>query len=493
MLALLVVVLLVLILVCVLDTRKPKGYPPGPKWWPIVGNYLQFRRRLTVLGYHHLVHEEFSRTYGPVVCFKMGRNIVVTVSGVEAIREVLTRDEFDGRPDGFFFRLRTFGKRLGIVFSDGKLWQRQRKFSLQHLKNFGFGKREMEAKIAEETRDLIEDLRKKSSDLVFMHNAFDVGVLNVLWTMMAGERFTLDDVRLIKLLQIVHDAFRLFDMSGGLLNQLPVLRFLAPGCCGYTKTVEILKRMWLFLEETIAEHRKTACSSHSRDLIDAFLREMQITSDSDSGFTDEQLLSLCLDLFMAGSETTSNTLGFAVLYMVKYPGVQKRVQEEMDEVVGRNRWPTMNDKINLPYTEAVLMETQRLANVPPLGVAHRATRTTNLFGYTVPEGAIVLTSLYSIHMDDAFWKDPKEFRPDRFLRDGKVTCPEWSFLPFGYGKRRCLGESLAKTNYFLFFTAMLHNFFLHKDPDTTEVVTDGCDGVTISPRPFRVRLASRYD
>uniref|UniRef100_A0A1Y1ND80 Uncharacterized protein n=1 Tax=Photinus pyralis TaxID=7054 RepID=A0A1Y1ND80_PHOPY len=106
----------------------------------------------------------------------------------------------------------------------------------------------MEAKIAEETRELIEDLRKKSSDLVFMHNAFDVGVLNVLWTMMAGERFTLDDVRLIKLLQIVHDAFRLFDMSGGLLNQLPVLRFLAPGCCGYTKTVEILKRMWLFLE-----------------------------------------------------------------------------------------------------------------------------------------------------------------------------------------------------------------------------------------------------
>ncbi|KAF5282693.1 hypothetical protein FQA39_LY17500 [Lamprigera yunnana] len=477
----------------VFETWKPKEYPPGPRWLPIVGNYTFFRRRLEKLRYHHLVWDELAKMYGPVVGLKMGKDFVVTVFGMEAVREVLTRDEFDGRPDGFFFRLRTFGKRLGIVFSDGELWQKQRKFSLHHLKNFGLGKREMELNVAEESKELIADLMKKVANPIFMHNVFDVSVMNVLWTMMAGQRFTLDDVRLRKLLQIIHDAFRLLDISGGLLNQMPLVRFIAPNACGYTKVVSVLSRLWHFLEETIAEHRKTVCSSHSRDLIDAFLQKMNISTADDS-FTDEQLLSLCLDLFMAGSETTSNTLSFAMLYMVKYADVQRRVQKEIDNVVGRNRWPTMQDKMNLPYTEAVLMEVMRIANVPPLGIAHRAICEATLFGYKVPKGSIVLTSLYSIHMDKNFWKDPDQFRPERFLTEERqLIIPDWNFLPFGRGKRRCLGESLAKTNYFHFFTAMLHNFVLERDPDVDDVNTEGFDGVTISPKPFQVKLVVRRD
>ncbi|KAF5297438.1 hypothetical protein FQR65_LT01369 [Abscondita terminalis] len=471
---------------------KPKNYPPGPKWLPFVGNYRHFKSILNKVGYHHLVWAELARIYGPVVCMKLGRILVVTVTGVDAVKEVLTRDEFDGRPDGFFFRMRTFGKRLGIVFSDGPFWQKQRKFSLQHLKNFGFGKREMELRIVEESKEFIEDLKKKSTQSIYMHNAFDVSVLNVLWTMMAGERFTLDDVRLIKLLQIIHDAFRVFDISGGLLNQMPLLRFVAPDACGYTKFMQILSEMWYFLEETIQSHRKTVCATHSRDLIDAFLQKMNVSSSEDC-FTDEQLLSLCLDLFMAGSETTSNTLAFSMLYMLKYPNVQKKVQDEMDDAVGRDRCPTMQDKINLPYTEAVLMEVQRVANVPPLGIAHRATCETNLFGYRIPEGAIVLPSLYSIHMDNDFWKDPLEFRPDRFLNEnGSVFSPEWYFLPFGYGKRRCLGESLARTNYFIFFTAVLHNFFLEIDSDEGELIMNGFDGPIWIPFVGSTKFLKEY-
>lgn len=85
----------------------------GPSWVPLIGNFSYYRRRHSSLGYHHLVWAELVEKYGPVVGLKMGRNLVVTVSGAEAVKEVLSRDEFDGRPDGFFFRLRTFGKRLG--------------------------------------------------------------------------------------------------------------------------------------------------------------------------------------------------------------------------------------------------------------------------------------------------------------------------------------------------------------------------------------------
>jgi methyl farnesoate epoxidase/farnesoate epoxidase len=106
----------------------------------------------------------------------------------------------------------------------------------------------MEEKIQEETRDLISMFKKQCSEPIWMHTAFDVSVLNVLWAMMAGERFNIDDERLRKLLNIIHDAFRLTDMSGGILNQMPFLRFIAPETCGYNQLVNVLVRMWEFLE-----------------------------------------------------------------------------------------------------------------------------------------------------------------------------------------------------------------------------------------------------
>ncbi|RZB39555.1 p450 domain containing protein, partial [Asbolus verrucosus] len=101
----------------------------------------------------------------------------------------------------------------------------------------------MEEKIQEETRDLIAIFKKQCSESIWMHTAFDVSVLNVLWAMMAGERFDINDERLLKLLKIIHDAFRLTDMSGGMLNQMPFLRFIAPETCGYNKLVDVLLRM----------------------------------------------------------------------------------------------------------------------------------------------------------------------------------------------------------------------------------------------------------
>ncbi|KAJ8922282.1 hypothetical protein NQ315_004221 [Exocentrus adspersus] len=472
-----------LLLLLVLDMVKPKNYPPGPNFLPIIGTYWYYKNKLKALGYHHLVLTELSKEYGDIVGLKLGRHLVVAVFGADAIKEVLTREEFDGRPDGFFFRLRTFGKRLGIVFSDGQFWKKQRKFSFQHLRHFGLGRKEMEEKIQEETRCLMDVFKSQCSEPIFMHTAFDVSVLNVLWAMIAGRRFDIEDKRLRELLQIIHDAFRLVDMSGGLINQMPFLRHIAPNACGYNKIMNILNRMWTFLEETISEHRKTICLSQPRDLIDTFLQKNEY----------DQLISLCLDLFMAGAETTSNTLAFTVMHMALHPEVQKNVQKELDAEVGRNRWPNLNDRINLKYTEAVIMEIQRRNNIAPVGIAHRVTKNTELLGYSIPEGTIVLTSLYSVHMDNNFWKDPLEFRPERFLDEhGDITVNEKYFLPFGQGKRRCLGESLAKVNLFLFFTALLHNFSVEADPDFYPQL-EGYDGVTIAPKPFRVKLIPREE
>ncbi|KAJ1525347.1 hypothetical protein ONE63_010165 [Megalurothrips usitatus] len=487
------------VVLLLLDARRPRGYPPGPAWLPVVGTYPQLRRLLAEHGYMHEVFRALARRYGPVVGLRLGRDRVVVVSGAAAVRAVLTHADFDGRPDGFFFRLRCFGQRLGIVFTEGAHWQEQRRFSLRLLKHFGLGRREMEARVAEEAAELVEALRARAGGrarAVPMGRAFDVSVLNSLWAMLAGKRFPLDDARLAGLLHTLSDCFRRTDGSGGLLNQMPFLRFVAPDRCGYTGTLRNLTTLWAFLRETIAEHEQTMVPGQPRDLIDAFLEEMQSKKGKeDSTYTEKQLVSLLLDLFMAGAETTSNTLGFCVMLLLRHQDVQRRAQEELDRVVGRDREPGLQDRPQLRYLEAVLMEAQRLGNIAPVGVAHRAVRDSVVMGHLVPKDTIVLANLMSVHMDREHWGDPDSFRPDRFLdAEGNVKSTDY-FLPFGIGKRRCLGETLARSNLFLFLAYVLHHFTLSPSPEHPigDPIADRhfLDGFTLSPKPFYAVLTPR--
>lgn len=152
-------------------------------------------------------------------------------------------------------------------------------------------------------------------------------------------------------------------------------------------------------------------------------------------YADEQLLSICLDFFQAGTETTSNTLSFGLMYMIHHKEVSEKVQAELDGVIGRKRFPNSKDRNHLPYVEAVLSEILRFSNVAPLGIAHRATECSTLNEYTIPEDTVVLVSLYSLNMDKDYWKDPAIFRPERFLNsNGEYIQHAEQFFPFGLGK-----------------------------------------------------------
>ena len=119
--------------------------------------------------------------------------------------------------------------------------------------------------------------------------------------------------------------------------------------------------------------------------------------------------------------------------MLHHPDVQKKVQDELESVVGRNRFPSIVDRTKLCYTEATICEIQRLSNVAPLAIAHRAMETAKLGDYIVPKNTITIISLYSMHMDEKYWKDPYEFRPERFLDEQGHLIQHDYFLPFGSG------------------------------------------------------------
>ena len=145
---------------------------------------------------------------------------------------------------------------------------------------------------------------------------------------------------------------------------------------------------------------------------------------------------------------------WALLYMALYPGVQKKVRAEIEELLGRNRLPSMQDKGNLPYTEAVIQEISRLGSIAPLSLPHRCTATFTLNGYTIPQNAMVFSNLYAVHHDPNNFPDPFVFKPERFLsNDGQKVTKADFLIPFGIGKtstRSCL-ETYSEKKSIIFF------------------------------------------
>ncbi|KAK2574914.1 hypothetical protein KPH14_002605 [Odynerus spinipes] len=486
----------VLFLCCIYDCLKPNYFPPGPFWLPVIGCYPIFKLLRWKYGYVYLAFKRLEETYGPILGLKLGRQKLVVISSYDLVKKALLRDEFNGRPDEYFFRVRAFGKRKGVLFTEGQMWSQSRRFTMRHLRTFGLGQSLMNTRLITEAQSLVDHLRRQSENgPVLMHTAFDIAVLNALWTMLAGSRFQYDDKRSNEMLEAVHDSFKISDTMGGILSQMPYLRFIIPKLSGYSELMRLLQKLWKFLDEEITEHEKKLTDGQPQDLIEAFLLEAASRNpeNDDDIFDRENLLILCLDLFLAGSQTTTDTLASAILFLALNPKWIKILQEELDKQTGRTRPPTLEDSSSLPTIEAFLAEVQRYLILAPLGVPHRTMNDVDFNGYRIPKDTLILFDFYSVHNDPAYWTNPEEFKPERFLDDKGQFCQQTANMPFGLGKRRCLGEILARSSLFIYFVYFIHFFdfeisSLHGKPDP-----NGYDGFTISPKPYYLVLSMRSD
>nr|CAD7398393.1 unnamed protein product [Timema poppensis] len=505
--------LCILGLLAYLDTRKPRNFPPGPQWLPVLGSALAVHQLRKRTGYLYEATAELARQYGPVVGLKVGKDRTVVLCGYDGIKDMLSREEFDGRPQGPFYETRTWGIRRGVLLTDAEFWQEQRRFVLRHLREFGFGRRTMGELIEAEAGQMVRMFREKLRDspgpgaVVSMHDVFGVYVLNTLWSMMAGIRYSPDDLELKKLQDLLTELFAKIDMVGCLFSHFPVLRFIAPELSGYKQFLYIHQKLWVFLKvidssarlptlfslemTVVAEqylknerpplppppakensgynelenHKSTFRPNDARDFMDVYL-EMLGSEQKKSSFSGKihravkdvtllksQLLAICMDMFMAGSETTSKSLGFGFLYLLLFPEVQKRAQEEIDAVVGRDRLPSLNDRPHMPYMEAMVLESVRMFMGRTFSIPHRAVKDTTLQGYSIPKDTMVICNFN--------------------------------------GKHRCMGETLAKSNVFLFMAALLQNFTFSIPVGAMPPSTEAVDGVTPSPRPFQALVLPR--
>lgn len=174
----------------------------------------------------------------------------------------------------------------------------------------------------------------------------------------------------------------------------------------------------------------------------------------------------------------------------RYPDVQKRLQEEVDKVVGRNRLPSIQDQSHLPYLMAFIYEMMRFTSFIPVTIPHSTTTNTSINGYPIPKGTVVFINQWSLNHDPKKWDQPEIFNPLRFLdEDGELNKDKTgNVLIYSMGKRRCIGEELSKIQLFLFTTLLTHqcHFTVEKRP-----TMDCMYGLTLKPNPFKVAVTLR--
>ncbi|XP_072015478.1 cytochrome P450 2B19-like [Amphiura filiformis] len=480
------ILLLVVIIVSVIFfLSKKTNLPPGP--WTLIP-YIGFAPNIAYALYKgeplYKFLTKLGNKYGQVYSFTaLGMHIVV-LNEYKAIREAFQDIKLNDRGEN-----EMLVKILGRTNNKWDDMGPYRIFALACFRQFGVGTSRFEEPIRTESAYLVDELANLKGHPVDPTWHFNNAVSNIICKVVFGTRFELSDERFHRLTNLVNRQNEL--LGAGSLEILTPINIPSKA---KQEMNEVFNELLEFINGMIENHRQNLDPDNLNDVIDLWLNEIRLhKSDDPNSFRHpDNMPGQILLLFLAGTDTTSNTLRWGSQYLVRYPKVQDRIHREIDTVVGRNRLPKLADKLNLPYTQAVIAEFHRIISLVPLSSFHVAGDTTTFRGYTIPKNTVVFSNLYAVMHSPEIWGDPEEFRPERFLDDeGNFHEPD-EVIPFGIGRRVCLGEALARQELFIFFTHILHQFKFEKTSEDAPMPTlKPIDGLVLHPEPYKLRVIKR--
>uniref|UniRef100_A0A182G035 Cytochrome P450 n=1 Tax=Anopheles albimanus TaxID=7167 RepID=A0A182G035_ANOAL len=490
--------------------RPSDRFPPGPPRVPLLGSYPF----LLALNYRHLhrAAARLSELYrSNLIGLHLGPLPAVIVNDHSLVRQVLQRSEFDGRPDLFLARLRDerFARR-GIFFTDGESWREQRKFFLKTLHEYGFGRRNdtVEQDLESGLTELISLLKEgpqfeheksllNEAGYARCPQLFFALFSNVMLRMLTASRLEREDQAVLFEVGANSLAFhRQGDDYGLALSYVPWIRHILPGFSRYRVLREVNQKANAVIQSLAEQCEKTYNEADIRCFIDAYIREIRRTGSNSTtgtdcfGFEYDQLVIGCADFLVPAFSAIPAKLGLVLQRLVAHPEVVTRMQTEIEQTVGQARLPRIEDRTNLPFCEAVIRESLRIDTLVPSGIPHVVTQDTELAGYRLPKGTLVINGLDFVnHQEDVFPK-PHEFQPERFLDgDGKLSLEQDKSIPFGAGHRVCAGETFARNALFLTITTLVQRFNIATElpPDPGQHLT----GVIRTAPDFWIKFTSR--
>ncbi|XP_073012527.1 geraniol 8-hydroxylase-like [Typha latifolia] len=453
---------LLLSIFLLLSRRRFPPLPPGPTGIPLLG-FLPF-----LSPDLHTHFASLSLSYGPLMSLRLGSKLAVVVSTPAVARAVLKDQDpvFSNRDVPAAGRVVAYGG-ADIAWNPlGDTWRMLRRVCVREV----LGPASLDAVYhlrRGEVRSTVAHVFAESGNPVDLGAQMFLTVMNVITTTLWGKTVEGAEERSKIGKEFQELVAEITELLGtpNLSDFFPFLERFDLQKIG--KKMEVLKERFDVMFAEIIEKRKKKGEEEEEEEEEDFLEVMLKMEkegggdDSKTPFTMTHVKALLMDMVVGGTETTSNTMEWAMAEMLQKPEILRRVQAELDQVVGKDHIVEESHTPKLHYLNLVIKEVLRLHPALPLLIPHCPSSPTTINGYYIPKGSRVFVNVWAIQRDPSIWKDPLEFKPERFLEEGKrwdYSGNDLDYFPFGSGRRICAGISMAEKMVSYSLASLLHSF-----------------------------------
>ncbi|OCH92626.1 CyP450 monooxygenase [Obba rivulosa] len=465
--------------------------PPGPKPWPLIGNALDVPSTFPWKTY-----AQWRQKYGDIVHIRVLRQPMIILNSMKAVTDLMEK-----RSSNYSDRLQT--EMVLLMGADwnmsikkyGQEWRQHRRALHQYFNQTAV--QEYRPRLREGARDLLRRLHREPDG--FIHHiryAFGTNMLSIMYGIQAAMK---DDHYITITERALMATSEAFTPGAFWVDFMPILKYVPswfPGA-GFKHTAA----RWLVDQKAVREepwHNIVIASQKDSSSVSVQILE-RISHLDGAAYAEEEEIAKCITAaaYEGGADTTVSTVTSFFLAMVRYPEVQRRAQEELARVVGPERLPDFSDRVSLPYIDALCRESMRWQPVTPLGLPHRSLDDDEYRGYLIPGGALVMHNTWAILHDPEAYPDPEEFRPERFMKDGKLdpAVMDPAAIAFGAGRRICPGKHFSSLSLFINLACILYTFDVTPvlDAQGNPIIPEphmGSGGLS-HPRPFRCTIRPR--
>ena len=463
--------------------------PPGPPCLPIIGSSYKLMNKSQP---PHIAMSQLASQYGDIAMLQLGEMTTIIITHPDLILEAYRKPELSDR---YFYEVfARLSKSEGLIYSAyNNNWQNMSGFAENRLWSQEAVAQTSMKHLVPAVDEVAELLGRAADDgeSLSVHETMVETCMNMTFRTLFGwpeER----DPELLELREALREPIAWF------------CAHTAPVLCDFFSWAGVFQKGYIAKLEQQRDHR----DSLIRQVVHCVARRRAAGQAAMTGFVDtlldreeagkverDTVHALCMDVLAAIPAGVAATVSWLLLIVANRAEVQSRIHEELDQVIGRSAPPpVLEDRRRLPYTFACVAESMRYRTVAPLALPHRSTEDTELGGYLIPANAQVFSSIYAVHHDARFWKDPDEFKPERFLpkADGSpsdaLTSP--AYTPFGVGIRRCTGDHFAVAAAWLHAARLMHRFRLEPF-EGKSISEDEVFAFSIEPKPFSLRAIRR--
>ena len=468
-------------------TTLPRKLPPGPRGLPVFGSLLDIRHDT------HLAIDRLAKRYGDICLLRFGSVPTVVISDADLLHEAFGKAVLADRWVSEIMDTLSGQKDL-VLAPYGERWRQMQRFANRELLSARNVENVRERHIARVVDGLVAQMAAigDSGELVSPPALTARSNATLMFRSVFGQPENASDDFLQQREALLEYISWIFSSATAtnLADYIPWLRFLPNNA-----VKEAMRQAEIggaIIDALVEDARNRPGLDLSAPIS---LVEVMLAQEEAGEIADDMTSELCIDLLIAGTDTSAQTVNWFLLIMANRPEIQAKVHEELDRVIGRDVLPTVDDRTRLPYLFACLAESMRYRTIGPLGLPHRASEDAEIGGYLIPAGTQVLGNIYSIHHDPKHWDSPDEFNPDRFLpqEDGSMSLALTSpaYLPFGTGHRRCPGRRFAETTVWLHITRLLHRLHF-ETPDGRPITEDEVFGLATSPKPYSLKATRHH-